>query len=97
MTINLRRVTGKLEPANTGPQAPRKTGTGAGARRHDTDSLALTDAAARLKAAEQALSRADVIDMARVTRVANALQDGSYQIDAEQIAEKLLELDSQLP
>ncbi|BCX82916.1 negative regulator of flagellin synthesis FlgM [Methylomarinovum caldicuralii] len=97
MMINLRAVTGKPEPANTGPRALRRLETQTGARQSDGDSLALTDAAARLKEAEQALSRAEVIDMARVTRVANALQDGSYQIDAEQIAEKLLELDSQLP
>ncbi|BCX87688.1 negative regulator of flagellin synthesis FlgM [Methylomarinovum tepidoasis] len=97
MTINLRALTGKLEPTNTGPGAPHKPETKTGARQSDSDSLALTDTATRLKEAEQALSRADVIDMARVTRVANALQDGSYQIDAEQIAEKLLELDSQLP
>ncbi|HEB78678.1 MAG TPA: flagellar biosynthesis anti-sigma factor FlgM [Methylothermaceae bacterium] len=98
MTIDLRAVTGRAIDSTTGGPSPtRKTESKKNAQPSTSDSLALTDTVARLMEAEQALSSGSVIDMELVARVAQALQEGSYEIDAERIAEKLLELEHQLP
>lgn len=50
-----------------------------------------------IKKALESGAASSVIDEARVERVKAALQNGSYEINAERIAEKLLQLDHRLP
>ncbi len=98
MTIDLRALTGRaVDSAVGGPNAARKTEGKKNPQQTASDSVALTDMASRLMEAEQALGSGSVVDMALVSRVAQALQEGSYEIDAERIAEKILELESRLP
>lgn len=98
MSIDLRTITGKLVDTAGGPVAPRKTEAKKTSHQPpSSDSLALTDTVTRLKQAEQALGSGSVIDTALVARVAEALQAGTYEIDAERIAEKIIELESQFP
>ncbi len=98
MPIDLRPVTGGvIDPATGKPAALRPSSTQkTDGRTAESDSVALTDTAARLKQAQAALASAAVIDAELVARVANQLAAGTYEIDAEHIAEKIIEMERQL-
>lgn len=76
----------------------------AGAKRPDAvgatpqaDSVRLTDEAAGLQALGRQLGAGSAgIDMQRVEAARAAIADGSYRVDAQTIASKMLELDKQL-
>lgn len=54
------------------------------------DSVSLTDTAARLRRLESSLADLPEVDNERVATIKQAIADGSYQIDAGRIADKLL-------
>lgn len=56
-----------------------------------TDSVAITATAQELKKAFETTSSETVVDMDRVAAVKKALDDGSYRIDAEKIAGKMIQ------
>ncbi|KAF1017183.1 MAG: hypothetical protein GAK31_00442 [Stenotrophomonas maltophilia] len=60
------------------------------------DSLRLTGEATQLQALERNLSAAPAIDANRVQAVRDALQNGTYKINPDAIASRMLELDQQL-
>lgn len=61
------------------------------------DSVRLTGEAEGLQALERELGAAPAgIDVARVNAVRAAIADGSYRVDAQQIADRMLALDSAL-
>ena len=60
------------------------------------DSLKLTGEATNLQALERSLSAAPAIDAERVAAVRESLQNGSYRINPEAIASRMLDLDQQL-
>ncbi|MEQ4573713.1 MAG: flagellar biosynthesis anti-sigma factor FlgM [Gammaproteobacteria bacterium] len=60
------------------------------------DSLRLTGEASHLQAVQRNLSQAPAIDANRVQAVKDALQSGSYKVNADTIASRLLDLDKQL-
>ena len=66
-----------------------------GAARPPADSVRLTGEAEGLQAMQRELG-APGIDLARVNEVRAALADGSYRIDPQQIATRMLALESEL-
>lgn len=56
----------------------------------------LTGAARGLAALEQSLRAQPAVDEARVAAVKQRLQNGSYEVDPQRVADKLLRLDSDL-
>lgn len=60
------------------------------------DSLRLTGEAASLQAMQRELSSASAVDNNRVQAVREALQAGTYQVNAEAIADGMLSLERQL-
>lgn len=60
------------------------------------DSVRLTGEATSLQAMQRELSTAPAIDSARVQAVREALENGSYRINPDAIAQRMLELDGQL-
>ena len=60
------------------------------------DSLRLTGEATNLQAIERDLSTAPAIDVQRVAAVRESLQNGTYKINPDAIASRMLELDQQL-
>ncbi|QZN81358.1 flagellar biosynthesis anti-sigma factor FlgM [Stenotrophomonas sp. DR822] len=60
------------------------------------DSLRLTGEATNLQAIERELSTAPAIDAQRVAAVRESLQNGTYKINPDAIASRMLELDQQL-
>ncbi|HEY5803455.1 MAG TPA: flagellar biosynthesis anti-sigma factor FlgM [Lysobacter sp.] len=62
-----------------------------------TDSVRLTGEAEGLQALERQLGNGPAsIDIARVNAVRSAIADGSYRIDAQAIASRMIDLDQQL-
>jgi negative regulator of flagellin synthesis FlgM len=97
MPIDLRPVTSKaIDPATGKPQTRALSAAQESEKRAESDAVELTDAATRLKQAQAALASAEVVDTERVARVAQQLALGTYEIDAERIAEKLIEMELEL-
>ena len=71
-------------------QAPRPAGT------PGKDELTLTDSASRLLSLERSMARAPAEDSKRVEDIRQQLENGSYQVDAQAAASKLLEFESAL-
>lgn len=62
-----------------------------------TDSVRLTGEAEGLQALERQLGNGPAgIDIARVNAVRSAIADGSYRVDAQAIATRMIELDREL-
>ena len=59
--------------------------------------LDLTGQARELKALEKELASSTAFDTGRVNALRQALSDGSYQVDPQRIAEKLLAMENDLP
>lgn len=76
----------KTTPAGDSPARPVEA----------ADSLRLTGEATNLQALQRELSNAPAIDNARVQAVREALENGSYRINPEAIAQRMLDLDQQL-
>ena len=60
------------------------------------DTLTLTDSARSLQKIEQAIAKAPAVDAAKVAAVKQAIQSGTYQIDAGRVADKLLQFENGL-
>lgn len=60
------------------------------------DSLRLTGEAAGLQALQRDLAARPAVDEARVQAVKDAIASGSYRVDPDAIATRLLDLDAQL-
>jgi negative regulator of flagellin synthesis FlgM len=84
MRVPINTSTGqKTEIDNTDKASAKQTG--------QTDSIAITAAAQEIKKTLESSSSATLIDMERVTSVKKALAEGTYQINADKIAEKMMQ------
>lgn len=61
-----------------------------------SDSVSFTEASARLHDLEKVLDRLPAEDAARVQEIRKALADGSYRVDPERVADKLLQFEHML-
>ena len=89
----IENISGRMRPpintANTG----QKTDAGKAAARQpgQADSIAITSTAQNIKKTLESSSSATLMDVDRVQSVKKALADGSYQVNPEKIAEKMLQ------
>lgn len=84
---------GPVRSARTGtPTDPKTGGAAAGA----LDTLSLTDTGALLQKLDAAIAATPVVDMARVHRIQQAIENGTYEIDPARVAEKLLAFETAL-
>lgn len=60
----------------------------------ENDSIAITNVAQNIKQAVAASTTGTIVDTNKVTNIKNALANGSYQINAETIAKKMIQYDS---
>mgnify|MGYP000187925132 CR=1 FL=1 len=61
-----------------------------------TDTVSLTDVATQLQSSQQALSDAPVVNNERVEALRAAIADGSYQVDAAELAQNMINFETQL-
>lgn len=86
--------------SGTLPQAPARQNTagdrasaGTGepsAAPAEGDSVNLTDSARRLNSLTEQAATGEAVDAGRVEAVRNALENGTYQVDANRVADRLL-------
>lgn len=74
-------------------QTPASAETG---KSSTTDTLSLSDNALQLGKLETTTSSVPVVDTQRVEQVKAAIADGSYEINPEKIADKLMQFESML-
>ena len=79
---------------NTAPAAPANPAV-SGARQAG-DVVAFTDTANTVQQAEKALAKEPVVDAARVERLRASVADGSYQVDPQRVADKMIDMESSL-
>jgi negative regulator of flagellin synthesis FlgM len=88
-------ITGRTRPPiTTGTGAKTEVGGGNKAptkQAERTDSIVITATAKGIKKAFESASTDSVVDMDRVAAVKKSLADGSYQINAERVADKMIQ------
>ena len=60
------------------------------------DTVELTDTASRLGELSNELARADGVDLERVEAIRQRIAEGSYEVDADRVAEALVQLERDL-
>jgi negative regulator of flagellin synthesis FlgM len=60
------------------------------------DHVTLTDSARSLQKIEQAVAQAPVVNAAKVAAVKQAVDNGTYKVDAGRVADKILQFESGL-
>ena len=60
------------------------------------DHVTLTDSARSLQKIEQAVAQAPVVNTAKVAAVKQAVNNGTYKVDAGRVADKILQFESGL-
>ena len=86
-------------PVQVGHDASRKAQrpeTDKPQQENPVDTVQLTDSAKQLRQLEEILANQPVTDTKRVEEIKQAIASGEYEVNAEQIAEKLLQLDKEL-
>jgi negative regulator of flagellin synthesis FlgM len=79
-----------VKRAGNSDSATQSSGT------ESTSDTHITDSARKLAALEQSVRDLPAMDEARVQQVGARIADGSYKVDAERVAEKLLRSDQDL-
>lgn len=69
---------------------------GAGVESGATDTLSLTGTGTLLQKLDAAIAATPVVDMARVNRIQQVIENGSYEIDPARVAEKMLAFETAL-
>ena len=60
------------------------------------DSVQLTDTAAKLAELQAEVSAADGVDLERVEAIRQQIADGSYEVDADRVADALMMMEKEL-
>lgn len=80
---------------SAGPERAGDSGKSAGGS-SSSDSVTLTDGAMRLQRLAQAVADAPVADSSRISSVKDALARGEYRVNAERVADKILQAEREL-
>lgn len=80
-------------PAASKVSSAKSKGTGKtpAAPAGGSDSLTLTESSTRIRSIESELASVDVTDVGKVEAVKAALADGSFTVDAEVVADRLID------
>jgi len=99
--MTIESITGRTHtqiPIKTTQKAEIDSGKNASIKSAEkNDSIAITAMAQGIKKAFESSPSVTIVDADRVTAVKEALADGSYQINAERIAEKMLQYEKVMP
>ncbi len=84
--------TGGVKRTEQGESA-RSTG---GEETTRTDAVALTDTAVRLKRIEANLAELPEVDQAKVDALRERIDSGNYQVDGQEVARKLMQMEQDI-
>jgi len=100
MPIDIRSIS-NISPGSSTKKTAAQNGTTAQPKTalssQDTDSVSLTDTVSVLKAAQELLASVPIINSEHVSMVTDAVNNGSYEIDSEEVAEKIIESEQNHP
>ncbi|PCI22392.1 MAG: flagellar biosynthesis anti-sigma factor FlgM [Piscirickettsiaceae bacterium] len=100
MSINIKGVSGKGSQTSTrkvsGDNKASKSSSNVATQKPQDDSVDLTEAASRIQSIEQSLSNIPIIDDTRVESISNSINDGSYTVDNEKIADQIIASEEQI-
>ena len=60
------------------------------------DSVSLTDSALRIKTVEEQVARLPIVDTQKVENIKNAIANGTFEFNAERIADKMIQQEREL-
>lgn len=98
MSSKINGIDGRSGPIGAGraiQRTPHATAEKYGSAHEPTD-VQITDRARQLAALEKALKDLPAVDEARVATIRLAIQNGTYQVSADDIASKLLQMEHAL-
>jgi negative regulator of flagellin synthesis FlgM len=78
---------------NVSERGNRTQATEASQANTQSDKVSLSDALSQL---EQTLAEVPEVDSAKVEAIKNAIEDGSYQIDSQELARKMIDFEGDL-
>jgi negative regulator of flagellin synthesis FlgM len=94
---NSRSIASSKGTANSTPTADKVQSDSTTAPAASTaDQVTLTGSARTLQKLSEAVASAPVVDTAKVAQIKEALQNGTYQINTQSVADKLLQSESGL-
>jgi negative regulator of flagellin synthesis FlgM len=100
MPIDLRTVGGPSK-ATSPKRSSARSRVGPFENQHtakaESDAVHYTDAGSILKNAEALVAAMPVVDAGRVSSITGLLENRSYVVNAERVAEKIIEFEQQLP
>ncbi len=65
-------------------------------RRANSDAIRLTDAGSILQTVERVVAALPVVDTGRISAITDSIANGGYVVDAERVAEKIIEFEQTL-
>ena len=89
-------ATGNSRRAGRTEGTSQSAGSQSGAGAAPADTVSLTDSAQLLQRLEEILAAAPAADAKRIAALKEAIDSGTYQIDASTIAERLIRLEQDL-
>ncbi|MEQ6884886.1 flagellar biosynthesis anti-sigma factor FlgM [Salicola sp. Rm-C-2C1-2] len=93
--LNTQKQTLRQRDGTQGQNQTQQPAEG-GSQARESTRVDLSPDARNLKAAEQTLQQQPEVDDAKVARIREALEDGSYSVDAEKLAQKMQEMDDSI-
>lgn len=99
MVSKIDGVSGQQSPvhgAKESARPERNEGERSAGTPSTSDQLSLTSSAQLLKELSEAVEFSTGMDRDRIEAIRKALEDGTYEVDAARIADKLLKLEEQL-
>ena len=79
---------------NVGRSEPGVEQQNSSGRPSTVDTVSITDTSAQLRSIESSLASLPVVDTQRVESIKQAIADGSYQVDSQTIADKLIDFEA---
>lgn len=100
MNTEIKSTSAQIIGGNTGPktqspgQRPGLENNNTEAKTASTDTVSVTSEAERLLKLEDKLADLPVVDTARVQEIKASIADGSFEVNAERIASKLMQFET---
>lgn len=92
--ITSAKVSAPTDDSKLKQQVEQQTSNPDTAKSSTADTVSLSDNAVQLGKIDNSAITAPVVDAQRVEQVKQAISDGTYKVDAEKIADKLMQFES---